>query len=137
MASGALVTLSVTLGSAEELTRFRFCFEHLTAENEGKSPYNPGAEPWRFIPRGQRTAAEIDAALQDLQPGPERFAGLFKALAPALDGTAPLPVTLTEARESLSLASAIYYSAATGQAVDLPLAADHPTYRGWLPWTGG
>jgi hypothetical protein len=42
-----------------------------------------------------------------------------------------LPVTLADARASLELATAFYYSGATGVAVDLPIASDHPAYNGW------
>ena len=104
MASGALVTSSVTLGTAEEISRFRFCFTDLTAENPG-TPYRPAEGAWRFMPRGSRQQAEIDAVLRD-------------------------------AYQSLELASAIYYSAATGAAVELPLAADHPVRDGWARWLG-
>ncbi len=52
MASGALVTSSVTLGAAEEMTKLRFCFADLTAENPGVPPYRPAEGEWRFIARG-------------------------------------------------------------------------------------
>ena len=84
-----------------------------------------------------RTIEDIAGALTGFEPGPERFAGLFQALAAGLDGEGPMPVRLEEARESLGLASAIYFSSATGEGVDLPIGPDHPTYRGWLPWTAG
>ena len=73
MASGALVTSSVTLGAAEELSKFRFCFADLTAESPGTPPYRPAEGEWRFIPRGQRGQAEIDAALRDFVPRQEGF----------------------------------------------------------------
>src|SRR3569623_2792437 len=43
-ADGALMTSAVTLGSAGEISRLRFCFEHLTAESS-TAPYKPGADP--------------------------------------------------------------------------------------------
>ena len=134
MDSGALVTSSVTLGAAEELTRLRFCFSELTAENAGVPPYHPAEGEWRFLPRGERTPAEIEAALAGFEPGKESFAGLFEALHPALAGHAPSPLSLADARRSLELVSAIYYSSATGAAVDLPLAPDHPVRAGWEAW---
>ncbi len=54
MESGALVTSSVTLGAAEELTKLRFCFAGLTAENPGVPPYRPAEGDWRFVARGER-----------------------------------------------------------------------------------
>jgi predicted dehydrogenase len=134
MASGALVTSSVTLGAAEEITRLRFCFTGLTAENAGVPPYRPGEGEWRFIARGDRSQAEVDAELGSLEPRQESFAGLFEALHPALCGAAPWPITLEDAHRSLELASAIYYASFTGEAVDLPLPGDHPVRAGWRPW---
>jgi predicted dehydrogenase len=134
MVSGALVTSSVTLGSAEEISRLRFCFTDLTAENPSTLPYQPAEGAWRFLPRGARQQAEIDAALRDFEPRQEYFAGLVEALHPALEGRADWPLTLRDAYQSLELASAIYYSAATGTAVELPLAPDHPVRDGWARW---
>ena len=42
MESPARWSLLLTLGSAEELTRLRFCFADLTAENPGAHPVSPG-----------------------------------------------------------------------------------------------
>jgi predicted dehydrogenase len=84
MASGALVTSSVTLGAAEELSKLRFCFADLTAENGGVPPYRPAEGDWRYVPRGARRQAEIDAALAGFVPHQESFAGLIEALHPAL-----------------------------------------------------
>jgi predicted dehydrogenase len=133
MASGALVTLSVTLGSAEEITRLRLCFEHVTMESN-LAPYRPGIEPWRFLPRGSRTQAEIDAVLAGVPPRQEGFAGLFEAMHAALEGQGPWPVTLQDARQSLELATAIYVSSHEGHPVDLPLGPEHAGYAGWLRW---
>lgn len=134
MASGALVTSSVTLGAAEELTRFRLCFADLTAESPGVPPYRPAEGDWRFVPRGTREQADIDAALLGFTPRLESFSGLFEALHPALDGTAPWPLTVRDAYRSLELISAIYYSSATNTAVELPLPSDHPVRDGWAAW---
>jgi predicted dehydrogenase len=131
MASGALVTSSLTLGAADEISRFRFCFAELTAENPGVPPYRPAEGDWHFLPRGARRQSEIDAVLRDFAPRREGFAGLFEAIHPALDGTAPWPLTLQDAYRSLELASAIYYSSATDTAVELPLPLDHPVRDGW------
>ena len=131
MESGALVTSSVTLGAAEELSKLRFCFADLTAENPGALPYRPAEGDWRFIAREARRQDEIDAVLAGFVPGQESFAGLIEALHPALSGAVPWPLTLQDAYRSLELASAIYYSSATNTAVELPLAPDHPVRDGW------
>ena len=67
-------------------------------------------------------------------PQQEGFAGLVGALHAALDGRAEWPLTLQDAYESLELISAIYYSAASGNAVELPLPPDHPVRDGWAAW---
>jgi predicted dehydrogenase len=131
MESGALVTSSVTLGAAEELTRLRFCFSDLTAENAGVPPYRPAEGDWRFVARGVRRQEEIETALAGFVPHQESFAGLLEALHPALAGSAPWPLTPEDAYRSLELASAIYYASATNTVVELPLAPDHPVRGGW------
>ncbi len=131
MESGALVTSSVTLGSAEECSNFRFCFANLTAESPGVPPYRPAEGNWRFVARSALPQAEIDAALRNFTPHQESFAGLLQALHPALDGTADWPLTLQDAERSLELISAIYYSSAVNAAVELPLPPDHPARDGW------
>ena len=42
-------------------------------------------------------------------------------------------VTLADARTSLELITAAYFSGQTGESVALPLGADHPYYSSWLP----
>ena len=130
-ASGAFATSSVTLGSRQEMSRLRFVFDDLVAES-GLSPYNPGHDPWIFPDDDPDAAGGIEAALADFAPLPERFVGQFHRLHAALTSGGPLPVTLTDARRSVELLTAAYYSAMTGEAVALPLTARHPFYRGWL-----
>lgn len=135
MGSGALVTSSVTLGAATNTTRFRFCFDRLTAES-GTAPYTPGAEPWTFLARHPTVQAEIDAVVDAYPAHAHGFARLLELFHDALDGRGPVPVTLNEARHSLEIASAIYHSAATGEPVALPLPREHPAAHGWLHATG-
>lgn len=132
MESGALVTLSATLGSQKEISRLRFCFENVTFESS-LAPYSPGDPPWEIIPASPEIGAEIDAALADWAFVPSRFHGLMQAYHAALESGGPLPVTLTDARRSLELITALYHSNETGQPVSLPLGADHPKYHGWRP----
>jgi len=47
-----------------------------------------------------------------------------------------MPVTLTDARRSLELVTALYHSAATGTVASLPIGADHPMYYGRRNNTG-
>jgi len=132
MKSGALVSLAATLGSQKEISRLRFCFEHVTFES-ALEPYQPGNDPWEIIPASPEAEARIDAALEDWRFVPSRYEGLFPAWHAALAAKAELPVTLEDARRSLELVTALMHSAETGQVVDLPIGADHPKYRSWRP----
>ena len=133
MASGALASLSVTLGSAKEISRLRLCFEHVTFESS-LAPYAPGDDPWQIIPTSPEAAVRITAALEGWSHVPSRFQGLMAAYHHALETGAPLPVTLADARRSLELITALYHSAETSDAVRLPIPADHPKYRSWRPF---
>lgn len=130
MASGALATVAVTLGSPAEITRHRFCFSGLTAESNTQ-PYSNSADPWVFTGDTPELSAQIENALAGFVPEPEQFQGQFARFATALRDGAPPPVTLTDARVSLELITAIYGSARSGQAVALPLGRDHADYAGW------
>ena len=130
--SGALATLTATLGSARELSRLRLAFEHFSAES-GLSPYKPGSEPWTFEPATPEASAQIDAALAGFEPGPELYAGQFAAFHRARTAGGAFPVTVADARGAIEMVTALYHSARTGEPVDLPLGPDHPLYRGWIP----
>ncbi len=129
-ASGALVTSSVTLGSADDRSRLRFCFSDLSAES-GIEPYNPGTAPWTFQARAPAAQAAVDAALDGYAPHHEGFARLFELMHGALGKAAPPPVQLADARASLELITAIYQADATGLTVDLPLNRSSQGYEGW------
>ncbi|MSU89318.1 gfo/Idh/MocA family oxidoreductase [Rhodobacteraceae bacterium 2CG4] len=129
--SGALASSSVTLGSRHEMSRLRFCFDGLVAES-GLSPYNPGHEPWTFPNDDAARAAAVEEALGDFAPLPERFPGQFLRMHTAMTEGTALPVTLQDARRSIELLTAAYWSARTGEAVRLPLGPEHPFYAGWL-----
>lgn len=132
MADGSLCSLSVTTGSAHEITRHRFCFSNLTAESNTQ-PYANTSDPWTFTGDSPEIDQQIQHTLANLAPLPEGFAGQFYHFHQALRDNTELPVTLADARASLELIAAIYYSARTRQAVGLPIGSDHPYYTGWLP----
>ncbi len=134
MADGSLATLAVTLGSAQEISRHRFCFSGLTAESNTR-PYSNTGDPWTFTADDPSQQAAIDAALASFVPGAEGYAGQFSLFHAALQMGSQLPVTLAEARGSLELITALYFSARTGESVRLPLDASHPFYRGWRQTT--
>jgi predicted dehydrogenase len=130
MHSGALVSLAATLGSHEEISRLRLCFEHVTFESS-QMPYAPGDEPWQIIPASPEAADRIADALAGHSFVPSRFVGLMDAYHTALTTGGALPVTLADARRSLELVTALYHSAATGTAVHLPISSEHPRYNVW------
>ncbi len=131
-ASGALATIGVTLGSPGEITRHRFSFSGLSAESNDR-PYTNSGDPWTFTPDTPEQGARIEAALAQFEPLPERFEGQFARFATALRNGEELPVTLADARVSLELLTAMYTSARSGAAVELPIEPAHPAYAGWAP----
>ncbi|MDH7487318.1 MAG: Gfo/Idh/MocA family oxidoreductase [Anaerolineae bacterium] len=133
MASGALASVSVTLGSSVEISRQRYCFANLVAESN-LAPYNKNTqEPWQFVADTPEAEARLAAALASFVPGPEGFVGQFAGFAEALRNGTELPVTLADARRAIELLTALYASARTRAAVDLPIGPEHPFYEGWLP----
>jgi predicted dehydrogenase len=130
--SGALASLTATLGSQEEISRFRLAFENVTFESD-HAPYQPGTKPWRIIP----ASPEVDARIQDLLAGwqyvPPRYTGQFARFHEALMTGGPLPVTSADARRSLELVTAFYHSSETHEDVVLPITEGHPKYRTWVP----
>ncbi len=134
--SGALASLAATLGSQREISRLRFCFEHVTFESS-LGPYSPGDDPWEIIPASPEAEARIAQALADWSFVPSRFEGLLGRYHQALAAGAEFPVTLADARRSLELVTALFHSAETGLPVALPIGAGHPKYRSWRPMPPG
>lgn len=132
MKNGALVSVSTTLGSHEEISRLRLSFENVTIESN-HSAYSPGDGPWRFIPANEEIGRKIDALLQDMPSVGRRFNGQMEAFYHALvRGDAP-PVTTEDARGSLELLAAIYHSNDINADVALPITVGHPKYISWRP----
>ena len=117
-ADGGLVSMAVTLGSLVEITRLRFCFEHVTAQSS-LEPYEPGNEPWTFDWSTPALAADADALWREMVPAPSGFGGQVVAFHHAISTGGAPPVTLADARRALDLALGWYESARTGLAVSL------------------
>ena len=133
MASGALASVSVTLGSSVEISRQRYCFANLVAESN-LAPYDKNtSEPWQFVADTPEAQARMEAALASFVPGPEGFVGQFARYGQALAAGSEPPVTLADARRAIELLTALYASARTRAPVDLPIGPEHPFYGGWLP----
>lgn len=132
MEEGALITSSVTLGCAENISRMRLMFEGFTVESD-HAPYSLAEKGWRFIARAPTTQDQIDTVLAGVTSAKTGYAGMFEAVADALDGKPGREVTLTDGRRSLEFVTAVYASARSGLPVTLPLGPEHPMYGGWLP----
>ncbi len=132
MADGSVASLGVTLGSAAEITRHRFCFSGLVAESNTR-PYSNSGDPWTFVGDTPELSEQIEATLAEFRPLPELYAGQFYRFYDALRCGGELPVTLSDARMSLELITAMYHSAETGGRETLPIGAEHPRYASWLP----
>ncbi|HVY52330.1 MAG TPA: Gfo/Idh/MocA family oxidoreductase [Devosia sp.] len=130
--SGALGSFTATLGSADEITRIRLAFENLTIESD-HSPYNPGAAPWKVLPRNEATREAIAALLSGWRDVPPRFTTQMARFHEALTKGTPLPVTTADSRRALEIVTAFYYSSRTHQEVAFPIGRDHPNYASWLP----
>jgi predicted dehydrogenase len=132
LTNGALASFTATLGSADEITRIRLTFEHVTFESDHEA-YNPGAKPWVILPRDQATKDKIDVLLKDWKHVPSRFQTQMARFFDALENNSALPVTSADSRRALELVTAFYYSSLTHQDVELPIPNDHPNYESWVP----
>lgn len=131
---GAFLTLSATLGSAQEISRHRFCFAGLSAESNTEA-YTNSSDPWTFIGDTPEQQAAIDDVLAtfDDSPPAQDYQRQFELLHDAVTTGTGLPVTLADARRSIELVTALYASSRDGAEVRLPLARAHPYYEGWQP----
>jgi predicted dehydrogenase len=132
MRSGALASLTATLGAAEEISRLHLAFEHVTFESN-HAAYSPGDGPWRIVTASEEAGQKIDALLADSVPVGRRFNGQMDAFYDALIAGAKPPVTSEDARRSLELVTAIYHSRETHTDVALPIEETHPKYHSWRP----
>ena len=132
MENGALITSSVALGSAENMSRLRLMFEGFTVESD-HAPYAPAESGWRFLARMPTQQNQIDRVLSQVTAAISGYAGLFHAVADALDGRPGREVTLADGRRSLEFVTAAYASARQNAPIALPLGPDHPLYNGWIP----
>ncbi len=129
--SGALASLTATLGSADEISRLRLAFENVTFESDHEA-YSPGNKPWTILPRNDATREKIDALLKDWRHVPQRFQTQMALFHAAIEGEGPLPVTSADARRALEIVTAFYHSSETRSEVTWPIGPDHPKYQSWL-----
>jgi predicted dehydrogenase len=127
MSDGSLGTISVTLGSAAQISRHRFTFRNLSAESNTE-PYANSAEPWAFSFPEERPDERIERALTEFTPSAEGYEGQFRRFHHSLSQATPPPVCLADARRVLEFIAAVYYSAEKGERVSLPLTRTNPKY---------
>jgi predicted dehydrogenase len=132
MGDGSLCSLSVTTGSAVEISRHRFCFQNLVAESS-TLPYNNTSGDWSFTGDTDQLGEAVRAVLEKYDPLPEGMEGQFYRYYLALKNGTELPVTLQDARRSLELITAIYAAARSHEEVYLSILPGHPMYAGWQP----
>ena len=132
METGAVITSSVTLGAADNMSRLRLMFEGFTVESD-HAPYAPASASWHFRAREPYAQTKIDAVLKTVEQAHSGYAGLFDAFHDSLMGNKANCVRLEDARRSLEFVSACYHSSRTASPVILPLSPSHPLYNGWLP----
>lgn len=132
MKNGGVVTSSVTLGAAGNMSRMRLTYQGFTVESD-HAPYSLAAKGWTFKARAPLSQSAIDKVLQSVGSSQFGFAGMFEALAESLDGKGGAEVTLLDGRRSIEFVTACYYSTNTQTAVVMPLSPQHPYYLGWVP----
>ena len=132
MASGALVTSSVTLGGATDISRIKLVYDCMTATS-GSAPYAPMADSWTFTARDDEKQAELDTVVSAAAQMPVGFVGYLVEVAKALSGETHSAVTLAGGRRSVEFVTAAYHSARTGCDVVFPIARSRPLYTGWQP----
>ena len=135
MNNGALVTSSITLGAAEDVSRIKICFNNLTVESGGSpdKPYNPADDEWKFLAREPVTQNQVNNILSKVELTKSWYAGMFDEIAKKLDGDISDEVTLLNARQSLEFVTAVYNSSREGKNIYLPIKKDNPLYNSWLP----
>ncbi|MDM9645400.1 Gfo/Idh/MocA family oxidoreductase [Rhizobium sp. S163] len=132
MKNGSLASLSMTLGSREEISRLRFCFRNLVADSIVE-PYTMGRDPWTFKAGNDEHQEKVDAALARFEVKEDGYTRQFELFYHALMRNEDPPVTLADARNSLELVTAAYQSQRTGLPTSLPILPDHTLYHSWLP----
>lgn len=123
-ADGALATVVNSVVSPRQTSALRFDTEHATIELEHL--YGPTDADWTFTPApGHEDLKELWTSDPDAPAS--SHASQVVAILDALDAGLPLPVTATDARETIELVAALYASAFTDRPVRRgEIGPDHP-----------
>jgi hypothetical protein len=128
--SGVPASLTATVASADEITRLRLVFEHVTMESD-HSPYNPGGAPWRILVRKDSIVGDVERIVAGVKEQEHCFSGQLLEYYGTITKNIRPPITLHDARASIELATAMHFSSRTGSVVVLPIGKQHPYYSGW------
>lgn len=114
--NGAVVSVVNSLLSPRETSYLRFDFEYATVELEHLYGYSDAS--WTITPAPGHEEEVAAAWATGPAGGGSGHAAQFTAILDALEQGAPLPVTITQARNTLELIAGIYASAFTGHRID-------------------
>ncbi|WP_211116728.1 Gfo/Idh/MocA family protein [Glycomyces buryatensis] len=115
LANGASVAITNSLLSPRETSQIRLDFDTATVELEHL--YGYGDDNWSVTPIPAATEEVMQAWGGEPRDIGSGHAAQFTAVADALDGKSAPPVTVSDARSTLELITAIYASAFSGKAV--------------------
>ena len=132
MESGALLSISVTLGSVSERSRIRTCWSNVSAES-AHATHDHNHADWTFEARSPEVAARIEEALRNLELAPSAYVGQFTLFHKAIHGGGEPPITIDDARNVIALLTAVYASAHSGGEKALPIERSDPLYKDWVP----
>jgi predicted dehydrogenase len=130
LTSGVPASLTATVAAADEITRLRLVFEHVTMESD-HSPYNPGGAPWTILVRKESIVDEVNRIVASVGEKEHCFSGQMLAYYDTVIEDTEPPVTLQDARASIELATAMHFSSRTASEVVFPIGKQHPYYTGW------
>ena len=129
---GSFAHSSTSLTSRLEHSRFCMVFERVSIEGQTDMTQWK-QQAWRYLARDPSNQTRIDDLLAELRFEHEQFEAQFLAMHACLRGGQVPPITSQDARNSIELLTAMYFSAHQGIDVELPLSEQHPYYGGWHP----
>jgi predicted dehydrogenase len=113
--NGASVSITNSLLSPRETSQIRLDYDNATVELDHLYGYSDSN--WTVTPLEEHVEDVMGAWYGKPRGAASGHGSQYAAIADALDASAPLPVTVTDARSTLELITAIYASAFTGKPV--------------------
>jgi len=126
---GSMASINVTSANAIDMSRLTFVCEKMSACSND-SPYDAARWPWMFTSADPSSRSLIEGLTRDA--GTKKDIDLIgvqvRDFVAHLDRHEQAPVSVTEARRSIELITAIYKSGFTGSVVQLPISPADPFY---------